>query len=109
MADDCTPACRKFGCTSDDIQLAHSLAFISARLDPKPKHTRYMVAAAWDRFMLKLKRPQWYGTQSVRGADDKWALHPVDESAVTDADRISLAVSTLDEARAEIVQMNLPR
>jgi hypothetical protein len=102
----CAAVVFQHGDNEEDIQLAHALAVVSAKLNPHLKNTRYMVAATWDRYMVMRKRPQWYGTQYVRGNDNRWVLHPVDESAVDDDARRKLAVPTLAEARAEVAQLN---
>ena len=51
-------------------------------------------------------RPQWYGTQYVRGENGVWTQYVIDQSAVDNDSRRRLAVPTLDEARAEIARLN---
>ncbi|MEM9702019.1 MAG: hypothetical protein AAF907_06210, partial [Planctomycetota bacterium] len=51
------------GQTADDIRLAFSLAWTSAQMDPTERdRALWLSAAAWDRIMMRLKKPQWYGT-----------------------------------------------
>lgn len=94
------------GDTLEEIRMAHALATIAASLDPLDRSARWLKAASWDRLMLRQKKPQWYGTQYVSDASGKWALYQVDESAVTDADRIELAVPTLADAKKRVEVMN---
>lgn len=96
------------GSTLEDIRMAHSLAAISAHLSPE-RSAKWLTAASWDRMMMYQKKPQWYGTQYVRDQNDKWALYDVDESAVTDADRVALSVPTLAESRKRTEDMNRAR
>ena len=94
------------GDTLEDIRMAHALATIAASLDPLDRSARWLKAASWDRLLLRQKKPQWYGTQYVRDTNGKWALYEVDESAVTDADRIELAAPTIAEAKKRVEVMN---
>lgn len=91
----------------DDIRLAFSLAQISATLGPARKQARWLTAAAWDRILMSKNLPQWYGTQYYQpkpGAPTE--LYKVDETAVTDAERASMQVPSLLEARDLLKQIN---
>lgn len=90
----------------ESFRMAHALATISAALDPGNRSAQWLKAASWDRMLLNQKKPQWYGTQYVRDADGKWALYTIDETAVTDSERIALAAPTLAEAKRRIEDMN---
>lgn len=94
------------GSSAEDIRLAHSLSTIAITLDPEHKRAKWLVAASWDRLMLRFEQPQWYGTQSVRDASGKFSLYPVDPNAVTDTDRVALGVPTLAEAQARAESRN---
>ena len=94
------------GDTFEEIRMAHALATIAASLDPLDRSARWLKAASWDRLLLRQKKPQWYGTQYVRDASGKWTLGPIDESAVTDADRVELHVPTLAETKKRVDAMN---
>lgn len=88
------------GETADDIRLAYSLATIARALDNESRRCGWLSAAAWDRILMRMKRPQWYGTQFVKLPSGKWGLYDIDETAVTDADRAELGVPPLSAARA---------
>jgi hypothetical protein len=88
------------GDTANDIRLAYSLATTSMALDPDAPRCRWLSAAAWDRILVQLNKPQWYGTQFKISPSGQWELHPVDETAVTDQDRGALNVPPLSEAKA---------
>lgn len=94
------------GETPDEAKLAHSLAVVSANLNPDNGEARWLVAATWDRYMMRLNRPQWYGTQfSKDPATGLWVLYTVDETAVTDEQRERHGVPTLAQSktRAELI------
>lgn len=93
------------GQTFDDYQLAFSLAKIAATLNPEHRGARGLSAAAWDRTLMSRGLPQWYGTQYHRVSEDApIELYTVDESVVTDEERSSLNVPTLQEARDKAKQ-----
>lgn len=94
------------GESADEIRLAHSFASISAALDESSEAARWLKAATWDRLMLKLGRPQWYGTQFVRDKQGRWVLYEVDPDAVTDEQRAALAVPSLAESESRVATMN---
>lgn len=94
------------GGSADDIRLAHALSTLSATLDPAHPGARWLMAASWDRLMLRLEQPQWYGTQWVQDAAGTHVLSPVQPGAVTDADRIALGVPTLAEMQARLDALN---
>jgi len=90
----------------EDFRMAHALATIAASLDPSNRNAKWLKAASWDRMLSIQKKPQWYGTQYVQGADGKWALYVIDETAVTDEDRAALGVPSLADARKRVESMN---
>lgn len=84
------------GTSDGDARLAFALATIAARLDPAAKNAAWLAAAAWDRTMMRYRRPQWYGTQYVPSEDGKqWVLYEFDPSPISDLDR---AAAGLDKA-----------
>jgi hypothetical protein len=97
------------GSELEEIRLAHALATVSASMDstsPQARQALWLKAASWDRMMRTLGRPQWYGTQFLRDKNGTVTLYTVDESAVTDPDRVALAAPTLAEARAQAEEMS---
>jgi hypothetical protein len=91
------------GNSPDDIKLAFSFATISARLAPEHPAPKWLAAAAWDRYMMWKKLPQWYGTQSqVLKKGGKTVLYPVLPDAVTDAERAEAQIPPLSKIISEI-------
>ena len=95
------------GETPEEAMLAHSLAMVSATLNPDNSQARWLAAAAWDRYMLRLNRPQWYGTQFSKNPDTGlWVLYAVDETAVTDEQRAQHGVPTLARSKMRAESLN---
>ncbi len=87
-----------------DAQRAHQLSLKAAELDPENKRARWLAAAAKDRELMRLGKPQLYGTQYVL-EKDRWVLYPVDPS-ITDAEREKWNVPALDEAKKQAERLN---
>ena len=96
------------GDNPDDYKLAHDLAKKAAELDPSHRAAKWLSAAAMDRWLRSTGRPQVYGTQYMV-MHDVWVLQPIDETAVTDDQRLALGVPTLAAAKAKVVTENSKR
>jgi len=94
------------GDSAEEIRLAHSFASISTALDQTSVAARWLKAATWDRLLMNLGQPQWYGTQYVRDDSGPWRLYEVAAGAVTDEQRAALAVPPLAESEARVAIMN---
>lgn len=90
----------------DDYRLAIGFSVIASTMDPSLKQAKWLSAAAWDRALVHKGVPQWYGTQYQSQPGSPTTLSPVNESAVTDADRTALGVPTLQEAKDFLKQIN---
>jgi hypothetical protein len=91
----------------EDYQLAHELASKAADMDPKQRVARWLAAAAKDRYLWSVGKPQIYGTQFKRSsADGPWTIDPIDEKALTDEERVKAGVPTLADTRRRLEQMN---
>ncbi|MEL6611966.1 MAG: DUF6624 domain-containing protein [Bacteroidota bacterium] len=97
------------GQTSDDYVKARELAEHAVDLDPSHGTARWLTAAATDRYLWSIDEPQIYGTQSTIGDDGLLTMEPIDEDAVTDAERAAKGVPTLEQAYARLAQQNAER
>lgn len=98
------------GSDTTAARLAHSLASTAAELDSTNTAAKWLTAAAWDRYRMRLGLPQWYGTQFVKDQpEDPWRLYDIDTTAVTDETRRRMGVRTLAEARAQVEVLNSER
>ena len=108
-ADDYFHAAMVFqhGDTPDDYQRAHELASKAAEMNPSHRVARWLAAAAKDRYLWSVGKPQIYGTQFKKTSPDgPWTIDPIDETAVSDEDRKKAGVPTLAETRKRLDQMN---
>lgn len=85
------------------FQLTADLAERAGQLD-YPR-ARWLYAAAIDRYLMNLGKPQKYGTQFTNTADGRWRLYEVDP-AVDNAERARYGVPPLAEARKKAKQLN---
>jgi tetratricopeptide (TPR) repeat protein len=68
---------------------------------------KWLLAAATDRYLLSIDKPQIYGTQYQKfGEDEPWQLGEIDTTQITDAQRIEYGVETLAEQREKVKRMN---
>jgi hypothetical protein len=88
----------------EDFLLAHEFCVVAlAKGEPR---ARWLAAATEDRFLMKIGRPQRFGTQyRSSGPDDPVKLHEVGPG-VTDGLRMELGVPTLEEARRREAEMD---
>lgn len=89
----------------DDYRLARTLALKAAELDPGNRLARWLAAAATDRELVNLGKPQRYGTQTQAGRDEIFHMPAVDP-AVTDAERAQWNVPPLGELQRRMAAMN---
>ncbi|WP_226646288.1 hypothetical protein [Microbulbifer variabilis] len=94
------------GSDVEDIRLAHSLATIAAILTENKSKANWLKAATWDRLMMNLDQPQWYGTQFIKDNSGNWSLYNVNSDIISDQQRIDWSVRTLDESKAMEKSLN---
>lgn len=89
------------GADSTSYELAHDLAMQAVTLDSTSIRARWIAAAAKDRYLHSVGKPQIYGTQ-YRAVDGKWTQAPYDTTAVDDEERARWGVRSLAEQRARL-------
>jgi hypothetical protein len=97
------------GRDSTDYRHARDLAEQAIALDPSHGTARWLTAAATDRYLWSIGEPQIYGTQSKTDENDLWTMEPIDEAAVTDAERAAKGVPPLEQAYARLEARNAER
>jgi hypothetical protein len=90
------------GETLEHYWQAHELAKKGAELGHRA--SRWLTAAAYDRWLMRQGKPQAYGTQYIL-KEGKWVLYEVDP-ATTDAQRAEWNVPSLAEALRRAEEMN---
>lgn len=106
-ADDYFHAAMVFqhGTEPEDFERAHEWALKAVEIDPDHGSARWLAAAAKDRYLMNVGRPQLYGTQFRRDEGGAWYLYEVDPS-VTDEERAKWNVPPLAVARERVKAMN---
>lgn len=80
------------GLSSSDYRLAFALATAAAAKSDNPEEASWLMAATLDRWLISMKRPQWYGTQYTRDAAGKEIVSPIELDAVEDTERVRLRI-----------------
>jgi hypothetical protein len=93
------------GDTIEDIRATRELALKALELDPRHEGARYLAAQARDRELMFEKKPQMYGTQTVKNAAGVWELYTVDP-LVTDEERDKWNVLPLVELKWKAAELN---
>lgn len=84
---------------------AHELSEKAVAIDSTHDSAKWLMAAAWDRYLGEKGEPQWYGTQYTLNGG-VWRFAPVDTTQVTDAERLRLGIPPLAESRAYVDSLN---
>jgi hypothetical protein len=94
------------GATPEDYDRAYQWAAKAAELDPDYPGARWLTAAAKDRYLMNLSKPQLYGTQFQRvNGTGPWILWNVDPS-ITDEERANWDVPPLARAKSRAEALN---
>lgn len=93
------------GQAPEDFQKAHDWCVKAIEIDPGYPGARWLAAAAKDRYLMNLGKPQLYGTQYKRDANGPWYLWEVDPS-VSDEERMKWDVPPLSRAKARVEALN---
>ena len=91
------------GATIADSRKAIALAKKGAEMGIDK--AKWLYAAATDRFLIRQKKKQKFGTQYQKPKNGKWRLYPVDDKT-TDKERAIYNVVSLKEARAKAEKWN---
>jgi tetratricopeptide (TPR) repeat protein len=69
--------------------------------------SKWLLAAAIDRYLLSKDEPQVYGTQYSRKNGEPWALSNIDTTKITDEELMEFGVRSLAQQRERVIKMNL--
>ncbi len=89
------------GHTTEEYRIAYSLAQLASVLNPDSTTAQWLKAATWDRLMLSMNQPQWYGTQYEISPQGHWSLSPIKLEMVTDEERLRAGI-VLEKVRADL-------
>lgn len=92
---------------NDTIASGKAVKYMKEAVKLDPEINKWLLAAAIDRDLMRKGEPQIYGTQYVKNsADAPYELYTVDSTKITDEERISYGVPTLQQARERLKMMN---
>lgn len=91
----------------EDTELALALVTTASRIDANNKAAKVLVAQATDRILVKLGKPQWYGTQfSKNKSTGKWEMPPTDPAVISEEKRTAMGVPSLSDTKAHLDAIN---
>ena len=92
------------GNTSSDYAKAMSLMKNAIELDSTINKRLY--AAATDRYLLSIDKPQIYGTQYTKTKFKPWIMRDYDTTKVSDEERLKYGVGTLAQQKEKLQKLN---
>lgn len=93
------------GDAPEDFLLAHELSVVAIIKGNNQQDTRWLAAAAEDRFLTRIGRPQRFATQFGFEGGGPWILSPVDPTVTDDLRRV-MGAHSLEEANAHVAVLN---
>lgn len=94
------------GQAPEDFEHANQWCLKAGELDPDYPGARWLAAAAKDRYLMNLGKPQLYGTQFKKDpTGGPWYLYQVDPT-VTDEERAKWDVPPIARAKARVDALN---
>ena len=93
------------GSKPEEFALARDLAKTAATKRPWLAEARWLYAAATDRYLQSIAKPQIFGTQYSQ-VNGRWTLEPFDANAVTDAERFRWRVAPAAERQRLMDELN---
>ena len=92
----------------DSTSYGMAVKLIKKAIELDPNANKWLYAAATDRYLLSIGKPQIYGTQYQRlGANEPWKLGNIDTTQISDNERVEYGVETLAQQREKVKRMNL--
>ncbi|MBP0904808.1 tetratricopeptide repeat protein [Mariniflexile gromovii] len=91
----------------DSTHYRMAVEFMKKSVDLDSTTNKWLLAAAIDRHLLSMDKPQIYGTQYYRkGPDAPWESAEIDTTKISDYERLKYGVPTLAEQKERVKAMN---
>lgn len=84
------------GHTPEDYLLANTLAKKAVQKNKNIPEAKLLIAQSQDRYLRRLGKPQWYGTQRITYQGKEY-LQAIDTTKVSDKERLAMGVRTLKQ------------
>lgn len=106
-SEDFANAAMVFQHGGDTIASGMAVKLMKNAVELDSSRSKWLLAAAIDRDLMRRDKAQIYGTQFRRmGADEPWELYELDTTKITDEERRGYGVETLAEQREKLKMMN---
>ena len=90
----------------DTLSSAMAVKMMRKRIELDSTASKWLLAAAIDRDLMRRGEPQIYGTQYRKLMNSPWELYKTDTTKITDKQRIEYGVETLAQQREKVKMMN---
>ena len=90
----------------DSSDYLKAVEFMKTAIKIDSTINKSLFAAATDRYLLSIGKPQIYGTQYIQEGNKPWELKNYDTTAVSDVERKRLGVGTLREQLEKVNELN---
>lgn len=91
----------------DSVAYGMAVKLIKTAVEMDSTINKWLFAAATDRYLLSIGKPQIYGTQFGRQGDEPWSLSELDSTQITDEERMEHGVPPLNQLKERVRKMNL--
>lgn len=105
-AEDYTKAAMIYQHGIDSSDYLKAVEFMTTAIKLDSSINNYLFAAATDRYLLSIGRPQIYGTQIIQEGNDAWEMKNYDTTAVSDAEKKRMVVRSLSEQYEYVNKLN---
>ena len=90
----------------DSTSYAKAVKLMEKAIEKDSTINKWLFAAATDRYLLSVGKPQIYGTQYYKEEGSQWVLENFDSLKISDKERKKYGVKTLIQLRAALQKMN---
>lgn len=92
---------------ADSIAYKMAVKMMEKAVEIDPNIDKWLLAAATDRYLVSIGKPQIYGTQYYKETrEGPFLMEDLDTSKITDVERRKFNVPTLAEQKLKLIEMN---
>jgi tetratricopeptide (TPR) repeat protein len=91
---------------SDTVASAMAVRMMRKAIELDTTVSKWLLAAAIDRDLMRRNQPQIYGTQYYKAGDGPWQRYRIDSTKVSDAERKEFGVESLAEQKRKERMLN---
>ncbi|TCK69240.1 hypothetical protein DFQ05_0760 [Winogradskyella wandonensis] len=91
---------------NDSSDYAKAISLMKKAIELDSTIDKRLYAAATDRYLLSLDKPQIYGTQYTKTKFKPWVMKNYDTTKVSDKERLKYGVDTLAQQKEKLEKLN---